>query len=147
MFKRQQFGIVFNTLFSLVFGGAMTFFALFARGNLSLASFIVGLVPAYAINFTLGSYIPLLAVGNAFAGIFIKNEDSKIFYLLRMLAIVFIMTAAMSFLVMFSQMGFAPELLPAFVMSFPATFAFAYVVAVCVFPFLLKATMGLCTKE
>lgn len=147
MFKKSQFGIVFNSVFSLVFSSALTLYVQLTQHRLSFNNFMTGLVVAYAINFVLGSYIPLLKMGNAFAGIFLKDEKNPLFYLLRMLAIVVVMTAFMSFLVMFTEMGFTPVLLPAFVGSLPLTLLYAYVVAVIVFPFLLKLTMALCTKE
>lgn len=147
MFRREQFGIVFNTVFSIVFSAALTFFVKFMNGRLTFETFLMGFVPSFAINFVLGSYIPLLKVGNAFAGIFIKDEKNPVFYFLRIFMIVLIMTAAMSFLVMFSEMGFTKVLLFAFIASFPATFVFAYVVGVVVFPFLFKLTQTLCVKE
>lgn len=146
MFKKSQFGIVFNTIFSIVFSAALTLYVKYTQNILSIESFVTGLVPSFAINFVLGSYIPLVKVGNGFAGIFIKNEKNPVFYFLRMLAIVFIMTAAMSFLVMFSEMGFKMELLFAFGFSFPMTFLYAYIIGCVVFPFLLKAAMALCSK-
>ncbi|MGF0033889.1 hypothetical protein ACQRBN_13145 [Bariatricus sp. SGI.154] len=147
MFRREQFGIVFNTVFSIVFSAALTFFVKFMNGQLTFETFLMGFVPSFAINFVLGSYIPLVKVGNAFAGIFIKDEKNPVFYFLRIFMIVLIMTAAMSFLVMFSEMGFTKVLLVAFIASFPATFVFAYIVGVVVFPFLFKMTQTLCVKE
>ena len=147
MFKKSQFGIVFNTIFSIVFSAALTLFVKATQGQLTFESFCTGFVPSFAINFVLGTYIPLVKMGNGFASIFVKNQDSKIFYFLRMLAIVFVMTALMSFLVMFSEMGFTMTLIFAFLGSFPLTFVYAYVVGCIVFPFLLKATMALCTQE
>ena len=147
MFKKSQFGIVFNTVFSLVFSAALTLFIKAVQGNLSFNSFCMGMVPAFGINFTLGSYIPLVKVGNAFASRFVKDENSKVFYFLRMLAIVFIMTALMSFLLMFSEMGFRRELIFAFLGSVPMTFLFAYVVGCAVFPLLFGLTVNLCSKE
>lgn len=146
MFRKEQFGIVFNTIFSIVFSAALTLFIKLMSGQLTFETFLMGLVPSFAINFVLGTFIPLVKVGNAFAGIFIKNEKNPVFYLLRMFAIVLIMTAAMSILVMFSEMGFTMALLMAFIGSFPGTFLYAYVVGVIVFPFLLKATQALCNK-
>lgn len=146
MFRRDQFGVVFNSVFSLAFAGFMTAFSLFAQKSLTPESFCTGLVTAFAINFVLGTYIPLLPMGNGFARLFIKNEKSPVFYLLRMLAIVFVMTACMSFLVMFTQIGFHAELIFAFFGSFPVSFLAAYVFAVIIFPFLLKLTQALCTK-
>lgn len=147
MFKRSQFGIVFNTIYSLVFSAALTLFVKFMQGGLTFEVFMMGLVPAFAINFVLGSYIPLLRVGNAFAGIFIKNEKNPLFYFLRMFAIVMIMTASMSFLVMFTVMGFTVVLLAAFAASLLPTFIFAYIVGVAVFPILMKITSSLCSRE
>ncbi len=144
MFKKEQFGIVFNTIFSVVFSAALTLFIKHMSGQLTFETFLMGLVPSFAINFVLGTFIPLVKVGNAFAGIFIKNEKNPIFYLLRMFAIVLIMTASMSFLVMFSEMGFTMALPMAFLASFPGTFLYAYIVGVLVFPVLLKAAQALC---
>lgn len=147
MFKKSQFGIVFNTIFSIVFSAALTLFVKFMNNGLTFESFVTGLIPSFAINFVLGTYIPLLKVGNAFAGIFIKDEKNPVFYFLRMFIIVLIMTALMSFLVMFIEMGFTPILPVAFVSSFPMTFLYAYIVGLIIFPFLLRFTMSLCTKE
>ncbi|MCM1123312.1 MAG: DUF2798 domain-containing protein [Eubacterium sp.] len=146
MFKREQFGIVFNSIFSLVFAAALTLFVQIRNGQFTFEAFIMALVPAFAINFVLGSYIPLVKVGSAFAGIFIKNEKNPVFNLLRMFAIVFIMTFLMSLLVMFTEMGFTVVLIFALISSFPLTFLYAYIIALIVFPILLKATEALCTK-
>ena len=144
MFKKEQFGIVFNTIFSLVFSAALTLFIKFVSGQLTFETFLMGLVPSFTINFVLGTFIPLVKVGNVFARIFIKNEKNPVFYLIRMFAIVLIMTAAMSFLMMFSEMGFTLALPMAFISSFPGTFLYAYVVGVLIFPVLLKITQSLC---
>lgn len=147
MFKKSDFGIVFNTLFSLAFAAALTLFVKYTNGVLTFETFCMGLVPGFAINFTLGSYIPVVKVGNAFASLFVKDEKHPAFYFLRMLAIVVIMTILMSFLCMFYEMGFNPALPIAFVSSLPLTLVYAYVVACIIFPFLLKATQALCAKE
>ena len=101
MFRKEQFGFVFNTIFSIFFSFVLTFFILWRQGTLTGESLVTGFVNAFAINFTLGSFVPLLKVGNAFAGLFVKNEKSFGFYLLRMFMIVLIMTAGMSFFMMF----------------------------------------------
>jgi len=147
MFKKSDFGIVFNTLFSLAFAAALTLFVKYTNGALTFETFCMGLVPGFAINFTLGSYIPLVKVGNSFAGLFVKDEKHPAFYFLRMLAIVVIMTILMSFLCMFYEMGFNPAFPIAFLASLPLTLVYAYVVACIIFPFLLKATQALCAKE
>ncbi|MCD8007590.1 MAG: hypothetical protein LUF68_01380 [Clostridiales bacterium] len=147
MFKKSDFGIVFNTLFSFAFAAMLTLYVKFMSGSLTFESFCMGLVPAYAINFVLGSYIPLVKMGNGFAHFFLKDEKHPLFYFLRMLAIVVVMTAAMSFLCMFYEMGFNPAFPIAFVTSLPLTLVFAYVVACIIFPFLLKGTTALCSKE
>lgn len=146
MFERRQFGLVFNTIFSVVFSAALTLFVKWTNGQLTFENFMMGLVPAFAINFVLGTFIPVVKIGDGFAGIFIKNEKNPFFYLLKMFIIVLIMTAAMSILVMFSEIGFKAVLIFAFLGSFPATFLYAYIVGVLVFPILLKITMALCTK-
>ncbi|MCD8013919.1 MAG: hypothetical protein LUG99_12250 [Lachnospiraceae bacterium] len=147
MFKKSAFGIVFNTFFSIAFSAALTLYVKYMSGALTFETFCMGFVPSFAINFTLGSYIPLVKVGNAFAGIFVKSEKHPAFYFLRMLAIVVIMTIAMSFLCMFYEMGFNPAFPIAFLSSLPLTLVYAYVVACIIFPFLLKATQSLCVKE
>ncbi|MCD7888106.1 MAG: hypothetical protein LUG44_10950 [Clostridiales bacterium] len=147
MFKKSDFGIVFNSLFSFAFAAALTLFIQFMNGGLTFERFCMGFVPAYAINFVLGSYIPLVKMGNGFAHLFLKDEKHPLFYFLRILAIVVVMTAAMSLLCMFYEMGFDPALPIAFVSSLPLTLVFAYVVACVIFPFLLKGTMFLCRKE
>lgn len=147
MFKRSQFGIVFNTIFSLVFSAALTVFVKFMQGSLTFETFCTGLVVSFAINFMLGSFIPLLKVGNKFASCFIKSESNPLFYFLRMFAIVFIMTVFMSLLVMFSEMGFHPALLRVLFSTFPRTFLYAYIVACIVFPVLLIITQKLCSGE
>ncbi len=147
MLKKSSFGIVFNTVFSIVFAAAITLFVKWSQEILTFETFITGVIPAFSFSFTLGVYIPILPIGNGFARLFIKNEKNPLFYFLRMLAIVFIMTAAMSFLMMFSEMGFKKEFLSAFIFSFPSVFLYAYVVACVVFPFLLKFTEYVCVKE
>ena len=146
MFRKDQFGFVFNTVFSIFFALVLTAFSLFMQGKLTAESLITGFVCAFAINFTLGSFIPLVKVGDGFASLFTKKQKSIVFYLLRMFMIVLIMTIGMSFLMMFIEMGFSPALLPAFFGSLPGTFAFAYVVAALCFPLLLKLTQKLCVK-
>ena len=146
MFRKDQFGFVFNTIFSIFFSFVLTVFIQFQQHTLSLGTLIPGLVSAFAVNFTLGSFIPLVKVGNGFAAIFTKNEESIVFYLLRMFMIVLIMTAGMSFIMMFIEMGFSAALLPAFAFSFLPTFAFAYVVGALCFPLLLKLTQSMCIK-
>ena len=146
MFRRDQFGFVFNTIFSIFFSLVLTAFIQFQQHALSLGTLVPGFVSAFAVNFTLGSFIPLVKVGSAFASIFTKNEKSIVFYLLRMFMIVLIMTAGMSFIMMFIEMGFSGELLPAFIFSFLPTFAFAYCAGALCFPLLLKLTQSLCVK-
>ena len=124
----------------------MTAFALFIRDDLSWNTFLMGFIPAFSINFVLGTFIPIMAVGDAFAGLFLKKTDSVIYNLLRMAAIVFLMTASMSFLVMLSQMGISPAFIIAFIHSFPASFAFAYAAAFIMVPVLIKITQKLCIK-
>lgn len=147
MFQKKQFGIVFNTIFSIAFSAALTLFVKCVNGQMTLETFLMGFVPSFSINFVLGSFIPLVKIGNIFAGFFVKNENSSMFYLLRMFMIVLIMTAVMSFLVMFSEIGFQKILIFAFLSSFPKTFVFAYCVGVCIFPLLLQLTQMLCSKD
>lgn len=147
MFKKEQFGVVFNTIFAIVFSIALTLFVKFMNGQLTFESFAMGFVNSFGINFALGTFIPLLKIGNGFAGIFVKNEKSILFYCLRLFAIVLIMAALMCILVMFTEMGFTMTLIFAFVGSFPMVFLFAYIVGLVTFPFVFKSTMALCSKN
>ena len=146
MFRRDQFGVVFNTVFSIFFSLVLTAFIQFRQGSLGFEHLVTGFVSSFAVNFTLGTFIPLVKVGNSFAAVFVKNEKSIVFYLLRMFMIVLIMTAGMSFFMMFIEMGFSPIFLPAFFASLPITFVFAYIVGAACFPLLLKLTQAMCTK-
>ena len=146
MFRRDQFGFVFNTIFSIFFSLVLTAFIQFRQGVLTPGNLVTGFVQAFAVNFTIGSFVPLVKVGNAFAHLFVKDENSFVFYLLRMFMIVLIMTAGMSFIMMFIEMGFSSAFLPAFIFSLPLTLLFAYIVGCVCFPFLLKFTQSLCVK-
>ena len=146
MFRKNQFGLVFNTVFSVFFSLILTAFIQFRQGSLGFEHLVTGFVSAFAVNFTLGTFIPLVKVGNAFASAFVKNENSIAFYLLRMFMIVLIMTVGMSFFMMFIEMGFSPIFLPAFFASLPLTFAFAYIVGAACCPLLLKLTQAMCSK-
>ena len=147
MFRKDQFPFVFNTVFALFFSFALTAFTLFTQGRLTVAALIPAYISAFSVNFVLSSFIPANSIGSAFAALFTKNEKSLLFYLLRMFMIVLIMTVAMCFFMLFIEMGFSSAFIPAFLSSIPATFAFAYVVAVLFCPLLEKLTHHLCAKE
>ncbi len=147
MFRKDQFPFVFNTVFALFFSLALTAFTLFMQGRLTAAALIPAFISAFSVNFVLSSFIPANSIGSKFAALFTKNEKSLLFYLLRMFMIVLIMTVAMCFFMLFIEMGFSSAFIPAFLSSIPATFAFAYVVAVLCCPLLEKLTHRLCAKE
>lgn len=147
MLKKDKFEIIFNTLFAIALSGILTLFIQAVNGRLSLESFLIGFIPSYAINFTLETYVPLLPMGNAFAGIFLKNEKSPVFHLLRIFIIVLVMAAVMSFLCMFIEMGFLPVFLSTWAKAFPMIFVVAYLTALICFPLILKSTMAICSRD
>ena len=146
MFRKDQFGAVFTVVFAAFFSLALTAFTLWGQGRLTLGTLIPAFVSAFAVNYTLSCFIPVNQIGSAFAARFVKDEKSLAFYLLRMFMIVLIMVIAMCFFMLFIEMGFSSAFFPAFLSSIPATFAFAYVIAVLCSPLLEKLTRSLCTK-
>ena len=159
MFRKDQFGIVFNTIFALVFAIVLPIYIdstnmLRMTGSIQMIpllqtiskDFIIG----FAISFTIGTYIDLKAMGDAFARLLgLKNEKSLPFHLVRLLCIVFVMVFIMSLSMMFISAGYtmpAGAFFMAYLMSFPLTFVVAYIVAFITFGFGLPLTMALCTK-
>lgn len=57
------------------------------------------------------------------------------------------MASVISFLRMFIEMGFLPLFLSTWVNAFPMIFVVAYLVVLICFPFILKRTMSICSKE
>ena len=146
MFRKDQFGFVFNTIFALFFSFALTAFTHWQKGQLTLAALIPAFVCTFAVNYTLSCFIPIIRIGGAFAALFTKKEESLLFYLLRTFMNVLIMVAGVLFFMLFIEMGFSADLLPTFVRAFPSIFAVAFVIAVFCGPLLEKLAHRLCSK-
>ena len=159
MFRKDQFGIVFNTIFALVFAIVLPIYIdstnmLRMTGSIQMIpllqtiskDFVIG----FGISFTIGTFIDLKAMGDAFARLVgLKNERGLGFHLVRLLCIVFVMVFIMSLAMMFVSAGYtmpAGAFFMAFFMNFPMTYVVAYVLAFITFGFGLPLTMALCTK-
>lgn len=147
MFRKSRFGLVFNTVFSLVFSLLITIFTKSLSHSLTPDSAVTGFLQGFAVNFTIGSFLNLPGIGRSFARIFIRNEKNPLFYLLQMAAIVFVVCTLMCFFMIFIETGFSSDFWKIYFSSLPAVFCFAYVAASLLFPFLLKLTSFLCSKD
>ena len=150
MFGKDKFGIVFNTIFSIMFAVCLPLFLEARNGNLGLEQFLKDFIPGFTLTFALGTYIDLKGMGDAFARLCrVKNENGLLFHVLRVASITFVMTFLMSLIMMFLSVGFSlgPVFFLAFLGSFPLTFAFALVVAFVTFAVGMPITGALCTKE
>lgn len=159
MFRKDQFGLVFNTIFSIMFG---IFLPLYMdASNMARESGAVMAVPliqqvikdfffAFSLTFVLGTYIDLKGMGDAFARkCGIKDENSLVFHIFRVVCIVFVMTIFMSIIMMFANAGFTMPVGTFFIswlMSFPLTFVVALVVGFVTFAIAMPLTQALCTK-
>lgn len=159
MFRKDQFGIVFNTIFSIIFAfflplyidstnmyreaGAILWGPLFQQ---VAKDFIIG----FGISFAIGTYIDLKAMGDGFARrCGVKNENSLLFHILRVASICFVMAVLMSLIMMFISVGFvlpAGQFFMAFLMSFPLTYLVALVLAFVTFAIGMPLTIALCSK-
>lgn len=159
MFRKEQFGLVFNTIFGIMFG---IFLPLYITGSNMMreAGAIMAVpllqqlckdfIPAFAVTFVIGTYIDLKAMGDGFARLCgVKDENGLLFHILRVASITFVMTVLMSLIMMFLAVGFTMpvgQFFVAFLMSFPLTYVVALVVAFVTFAFGMPLTMALCTK-
>ena len=159
MFRKDQFGIVFNTIFAIMFAIILPIYIdsvnmLRMTGSIQIIpllqtvskDFVIG----FGVSFTIGTYIDLKAMGDAFARLVgLKNEKSLGFHLVRLASIVFVMVVLMSLIMMFVSAGYtmpAGAFFMGWLMSFPMTYVVAYVLAFITFGFGLPLTMALCTK-
>ena len=149
MFRKDQFGIVFNTIFAIAFAIALPVFIAFRNGNLSFEQFCMDFIPAFAVTFTIGTYIDLKGLGDGLARFCrVKNENGLLFHILRVASISFVMTFLMSLIMLFMNVGFSlgPVFFLAFLGSFGPTYVFALVVAFVTFGVGMPITGALCTK-
>lgn len=149
MFRRDQFGVVFNTIFCLMFAVFLTVFMGWRNHVLSLEQFCKDFIPGFTVAFAIGTYIDLKAMGDGFARrCGVKNENGLLFHVLRVASITFVMTALMSLAMMFLAVGFSlgPIFFLAYITSLPLTYLIALAVAFVTFAIGLPITMALCTK-
>lgn len=149
MFRKDQFGIVFNTIFAIAFAVALPVFVAYRNGNLSFEQFCMDFIPGFSIAFSIGTYIDLKGLGNGFARFCrVKNENGLLFHILRVVSITFVMAFLMSLLILFMNVGFSlgPVFFLAFLGSFVPNFLCALVVAFVTFAVGMPLTGALCTK-
>ena len=123
MFRKDQFGIVFNTIFSLMFA---IFLPLYIDGSNMFRE-----------------------AGAILWGPLVKNENGLLFHILRVASITFVMAVLMSLVMMFLAVGYtmpAGAFFMAYLMSFPLTYVVALVVAFITFAFGMPLTIALCRK-
>lgn len=149
MFRKDQFGLVFNTIFAIMFAIFLPLFIDWRNGILSFEQICKDFIPAFAVTFAIGTYIDLKAMGDRFARLcHVKNENGLLFHILRVASITFVMTFLMSIIMLFLSVGFSlgPIFFLAFLSSLPLTFAYALVVAFVTFAIGMPITIKLCTK-
>lgn len=99
--------------------------------------------------FTIGTYIDLKAMGDAFARrCGAKDENSLFFHVLRVASIAFVMVTLMGLAMMFLSVGFSLgfAFFPAYLASLPLTYLVALAVAFVAFAVCIPLTEILCTK-
>lgn len=132
MFRKDQFGIVFNTIFSLMFAIFLPLYIdgsnMFREAGAILWGPLVqqltkDFIPGFAVAFAIGTYIDLKAMGDGFARLCgVKNENGLLFHILRVASITFVMAVLMSLVMMFLAVGYtmpAGAFFMAYLMSFP----------------------------
>ena len=149
MFRKDQFGIVFNTIFSLMFAIFLPLYIdgsnMFREAGVILWGPLVqqltkDFIPGFAVAFAIGTYIDLKAMGDGFA---------RLCHILRVASITFVMAVLMSLVMMFLAVGYtmpAGAFFMAYLMSFPLTYVVALVVAFITFAFGMPLTIALCRK-
>ena len=132
MFRKDQFGIVFNTIFSIMFAIFLPLYIdgsnMFREAGAILWGPLVqqltkDFIPGFAVAFAIGTYIDLKAMGDGFA----RLCGVKMF-----LAVGYTMPAGAFFM--------------AYLMSFPLTYVVALVVAFITFTIGMPLTIALCRK-
>lgn len=149
MFRKDQFGIVFNTIFSIMFAIFLPLYINFSQGHLTLEQMCKDFIPGFAVAFAIGTFIDLKAMGDGFARFCrVKNENGILFHILRVVSITFVMCFIMSLVMMFMSVGFSlgPVFFIAFLSSLPMNFLVALVVAFVTFAIGMPITGALCSK-
>ena len=159
MLRKDQFGIVFNTIFSIMFAIFLPLYIdgsnMYREAGMILWGPLVqqltkDFIPGFSVAFAIGTYIDLKGMGDSFARLcHVKNENGLLFHILRVASITFVMALLMSLIMMFIAVGYtmpAGAFFMAFLMSFPMTYVVALVVAFITFGFGLPLTMALCQK-
>lgn len=150
MFRKDQFGLVFNTLFSLMFAIVLPIFMELRNGGFGLEQFLMDFIPGFTVPFAIGTFIDLKGMGDRFARFCkVKNENGLLFHVLRVASITFVLTFIMSLLMMFLSVGFSLGgfFFLAFAASFPLTYLVALITAFITFAIGLPICGALCTKE
>ena len=84
MFRKDQFGLVFNTIFCLMFAIFIPLFMEWQNGVLGLEAFCKDFIPGFTVALTVATYIDLKAMGDSFARkCGVKNENGLLFHILR----------------------------------------------------------------
>lgn len=159
MFRKDQFGLVFNTIFAIMFA---IFLPLYIDGSNMyreagmilwgplLQQLTKDCIPGFSIAFVIGTFIDLKALGDGFARLCrVKNENGLLFHILRVASITFVMAVLMSLIMMFLAVGYtmpAGIFFMAYLTSFPMTYVVALVVAFVTFGFGMPLTIALCQK-
>ena len=149
MFRKDQFGLVFNTIFSIMFAIFIPIFMEWRNGAFGLETFCKDFIPAFTVALAIGTYIDLKAMGDSFSRkCGVKNENGFLFHILRVVSITFVMTLIMTMVMTFLAVGFSlgPVFFLACLGTFPAVFAVALVVAFVTFAFGIRLTAALCVK-
>lgn len=159
MLRKDQFGIVFNTIFAIMFA---IFLPLYIGGSNMyreagtifwgplVQQLTKDFITGFAVTFAIGTYIDLKGMGDSFARLCgVKNENGLLFHILRVASITFVMTILMSLIMMFISVGYTMPVgafFMAYLMSFPMTYVVALVVAFITFAIGMPITMALCQK-
>lgn len=149
MFRKDQFGLVFNTIFSIMFAIFLPLYINMSQGHLTFEQMCKDFIPGFAVAFAIGTYIDLKAMGDGFARFCrVKNEGGLLFHILRVASITFVMTFIMSLVMMFMAVGFSlgPVFFLAFLSSFPMNYVVALIVAFVTFAIGMPITGALCAK-
>lgn len=159
MLRKDQFGIVFNTIFAIMFAIFLPMYIdgsnMYREAGMILwgplfQQLTKDFIPGFAVAFAIGTYIDLKGMGDSFARLCgVKNENGLLFHILRVASITFVMAVLMSLIMMFLATGYtmpAGVFFMAYLMSFPLTYVVALVVAFVTFAFGLPLTMALCQK-
>lgn len=159
MFRKDQFGIVFNTIFSIMFAIFLPLYIdgsnMYREAGMILWGPLVqqltkDFIPGFAVALAIGTYIDLKGMGDSFARLCgVKNENGLLFHILRVASITFVMAVLMSLIMMFLSVGYVlpvDQFFIGYLMSFPLTYVVALVVAFVTFAFGMPLTVALCRK-